>query len=825
MKYLIISIIFLASIVNGQVGFSQPAYAISDTNSLKTMEVGDGGAMFIAGHTTSTADGAGWYIVIDSAYAEGENAFDHPTRGKQWASVMYINNIAISGTQINDSLTASITGKTINIREYLEDVEVVHAKDYCTRDGVTDDYDSLLACINYAKTNNITTVILDSGIYFLSEGVVTSAFTADGSIMNFISPGCDAVLYCDTASFNGGGGDGDAIFSKRWLLYLDWGDLGYGLDDSTGMSLVYGITFMSDKYSYFDDIAPTDNYVYWSGPGGLSSAVPVNVEKCKFLFLTKEACQLLAQNYPVSRTSNNNTTEKRYPFRVSNVRNSFFYGCHHDAVVFNGTTSGECSGNYFEQCGRVFENGGGANLITRNICFGNVLGIKIGGYNYDYPDSTASMRYGVEVCNNIIVGDTMSTGGRDAIHTRIGIDVNQGTGGVNIHHNYIRFFSQYGIAVGIETDRQAAPVDNIDINYNQIYDGINNFASCSGIFAPWTWGSIDNLERCYIGNLDITNNKIGNKLSIGEINYGVHIGGTQDTSIVNIKNNSIFNTQVAAIYAPDVYITNWDVSFNNIRNSPKGILLDNNGGIGTGVNVEGNTFNDMGKYLNQYTASYGDNYFAIHLEGMKWASITNNKINGLARELDAYNPWGVRRMRAILIKNCTDTQISNPKINGAYETKVGGTNISIITSPGTYSHMTTFGAKVAYASARPTDGRWMQDCVVYRTGFNLTDSVIADYCLTPVQGWGEVSTDTTAGSVNVITDADSLTVASLSGWEVGDAIKIHNAGAVGVDLETSIIRIDVPNKALILYDVASTTVTADTVVHPAPTWVSDKLRN
>jgi len=30
---------------------------------------------------------------------------------------------------------------------------------------------------------------------------------------------------------------------------------------------------------------------------------------------------------------------------------------------------------------------------------------------------------------------------------------------------------------------------------------------------------------------------------------------------------------------------------------------------------------------------------------------------------------------------------------------------------------------------------------------------------------------------------------------------------------------------LILYDVASTTVTADTVVHPAPTWVSDKLRN
>jgi len=130
MKYLILFLLFMG-VSYSQIGFTQPATAVSDTNSLKTMNVGDGGAMFIGGYTKDTATGAGWYIVIDSTYAEGVIAFDHPTRGKQWASTAHINNIATSAQMIKDTSSVIVKdslNNSANVVKYYSDTTALKAE-------------------------------------------------------------------------------------------------------------------------------------------------------------------------------------------------------------------------------------------------------------------------------------------------------------------------------------------------------------------------------------------------------------------------------------------------------------------------------------------------------------------------------------------------------------------------------------------------------------------------------------------------------------------------------------------------------------------------
>jgi len=100
--------------------------SIADTSSMKTLDMGDGATISLQGYSASTTSGSGLYIVIDSVYAEGANAFDHPEQGKQWASVDYIN-ISASTSVYNTLITDSL-GNSNNVVKYYADTTAMKAE-------------------------------------------------------------------------------------------------------------------------------------------------------------------------------------------------------------------------------------------------------------------------------------------------------------------------------------------------------------------------------------------------------------------------------------------------------------------------------------------------------------------------------------------------------------------------------------------------------------------------------------------------------------------------------------------------------------------------
>jgi len=120
MKKLIIALLIICGACDFAYSQAKPMLSVPDTSSLKTMDVGDGAVMSLAGYTSSDPTGSGLYVVIDSTYSEGSIAFDHPTPGKQWASVDYINATSLSDQSIVADTTAlkALTTTTLGARAY-----------------------------------------------------------------------------------------------------------------------------------------------------------------------------------------------------------------------------------------------------------------------------------------------------------------------------------------------------------------------------------------------------------------------------------------------------------------------------------------------------------------------------------------------------------------------------------------------------------------------------------------------------------------------------------------------------------------------------------
>ena len=76
--------------------FAQSFKTVGDTTDLKTLVWNQPVLLLQFGGSTFDRTGGGIFQVIDSTYAEGIHAFDHPWSGKQWARVQYLGGASAS---------------------------------------------------------------------------------------------------------------------------------------------------------------------------------------------------------------------------------------------------------------------------------------------------------------------------------------------------------------------------------------------------------------------------------------------------------------------------------------------------------------------------------------------------------------------------------------------------------------------------------------------------------------------------------------------------------------------------------------------------------
>jgi hypothetical protein len=100
MKYILLFIALLSTSISAQF-INIPVY--EDTVALKASK--ESGVVMLKGYSGSTLTGGGFFIRIDSAYAEGTYAFDSKQTGMQWVRMGYPSTYFLNAT-IN---TANVT--------------------------------------------------------------------------------------------------------------------------------------------------------------------------------------------------------------------------------------------------------------------------------------------------------------------------------------------------------------------------------------------------------------------------------------------------------------------------------------------------------------------------------------------------------------------------------------------------------------------------------------------------------------------------------------------------------------------------------------------
>lgn len=544
---------------------------------------------------------------------------------------------------------------------------------------------------------------------------------------------------------------------------------------------IHHIKFMSDGDA---DHYSTQMAYYLLGPGGIISRCNnVTVDHCIFEGFYREALDA----YGTAR-------------RNVHFRNNYFYNNNHDALCFNGPHGGSITDNFVYKCNNGVEASGGAEgdaggipyydigglIVSRN----HVIGAKEFGIRVPSILGTTRMATsGVLVSQNIVLGDRVLER-----YPIAGIKITCLANGVIVDDNFICWANQ----VGIWSEPGVADSNNerVKITNNIVYDVVNPAAVVwgSGIFLSQGGGG-KGFHHILTGNIIYCTD-----YTIWKMLYGVLINPSMQGPLT-LTGNQIQGPRYSGIYAQSCFIQNWKVESNFVEDPGWcAIVLANSTGSGLGVTVSGNTSRgNKGTQTGVYPLC------DFYISGLKWAQVVGNESVECAAPGDY--PW------VLILNNCEDTEENGNK---------GGGNTGVFpavyltgTTKGTYRSMAQGCRKLADVNAAPTSGRWMRGC----HGMNCEPAggeAAGWSCISPTeaQGWGDQAGTSTTGDITAT--EYTLTVASATGWQPGDAISVAGAGAGGATLTTRVRSI--AGLVFTLVAAAGTTVDDAACTHVTPVW-------
>lgn len=165
---------------------------------------------------------------------------------------------------VNDSLTVTIAGKNVNVREHVKNNNIVNPKDYgAVGDGTTNDYAAIVNMLSSISSD--ATINLANKIYLLNSTLTISSKSnikfKNGAFKNGVTTYMMQVASCSDVEFENVEFDGN----------------------SQGMRLVYIYTSSNVSFTkcYFHDLGSsgTNNVagIYWKTTDG------VIIKKCRFI--------------------------------------------------------------------------------------------------------------------------------------------------------------------------------------------------------------------------------------------------------------------------------------------------------------------------------------------------------------------------------------------------------------------------------------------------------------------------------------------------------------------------------------------------------------